>query len=149
MLVLMCAIGAERLAFPVERVVEVVPRIELQLPADQSTHLAGRFVYRGRPTPVLNFNQSWSNLPQRLSHRLVLLDVAIGDRQEVVGVPVEQATTQQLSDVEVAQARSDSSLRTRWGSILLDERGMFQLVDLELFLPNTVLADLFPALFSH
>ncbi len=143
MLVLMCEIGRERLAIPVTQVVEVVPRVELQVPSNRPQWLAGHFVYRGRPTPVLDWTDD-GLAPHRLSQRIVLLNVSVNGRNEVAGLVVQEATTQQLNDADVEKARQDAGLQARWGTILLDERGMFQCVDCQSFIPADMLAELFP-----
>lgn len=143
MLVLMCLIGAERLAIPVTQVVEVVPRVELHVPAEASRWVAGYFVYRGRPTPVLNWTANSIEQAHRLSQRIVMLSVSANGRDEVVGFIVDEATTQSLDDAEVQKAVRDASVKSRWGSILLDERGMFQFVDWQKLVTEEMLQEVF------
>jgi chemotaxis signal transduction protein len=144
MLVLMCSVGPDRLALSVSNVIEVIPRVALQRPSDAPGRLAGHFVYRGVPIPVVSLQPQSTQSGNRLSNRIIVVEVPVDSRREAVGLLVEGATTQQLADSDVATAMREGRLRSQWGTILLDAAGMFHLVDLETILPPELLATLFP-----
>lgn len=145
MLVLMCSVGSDRLAIPVESVTEVIPRVALRVPTDCPGWLAGHFVYRGRPVPVVTLSSAANPNDNRLSHRIILISVPVHSHAEVVGLVVEGATTQPLPYADAASAERDGNMKSRWGTILLDAAGMFHLVRLNDILRPEMLAALFPS----
>lgn len=144
MLVLMCSVGSDRLAIPVQSVVEVIPRVELSSFTDCADWLAGHFIYRGRPIPVVTLVPEAKRSPNRLSNRILILAMPVNSSRELIGLMVDGATPQQLPSTELAAGQRERSLKSRWGTVQLDPEGMFHLVDLKTILRPEMLATLFP-----
>ncbi|MBI5758058.1 MAG: chemotaxis protein CheW [Planctomycetales bacterium] len=144
MLVLMCSVGTDRLAIPVQSVTEVIPRVELHAPLNSPDWLAGHFVYRGHPAPVVVLTTAMNQATNRLSDRIILTSFSINSHTEIVGLMVNGATTQELPYADADAAGRDGSMKSQWGTILLDASGMFHLVDLTTILRPEMLDILFP-----
>jgi chemotaxis signal transduction protein len=144
MLVLMCSVGTDRLAIPVQSVTEVIPRVELRAPMNSPNWLAGHFVYRGRPAPVVILTTAMNQATNRLSDRIILTSVSVNSHAEIVGLMVNDTTTQELPYTDAAVAERGGTMKSRWGTILLDASGMFHLVDLTTILRPEMLDILFP-----
>ncbi len=94
MLLLTFRAGSNRYAVAVSRVVEVLPKLELQPIPHAPALLAGVFNYRGKVVPVIDLGLLLSTVPCRnlLSTRMILVNDTPGnhDRQNM--------TSAQLSD---------------------------------------------------
>ncbi len=75
MSVLTFQVGGERCGVDVRRVAEVLPRVCLQAAAGAPPHVAGLFVHRGRPVPVLDLHRLFGagECPPHLSSRIILV----------------------------------------------------------------------------
>lgn len=144
MLVLMCSVGTDRLAIPVQNVTEVIPRVRLLAPMNSPDWLAGHIVYRGRPAPVVFMTNAMNPVTNRLSDRIILTSVSVNSQSEIVGLMVDSTTTQELPYADCAAAERQGAMKSKWGTILLDASGMFHLVDLTTILRREMLDILFP-----
>jgi chemotaxis-related protein WspB len=146
MLALTFQIGSERLALDIRRVREVVPRVHLQRVAGNPDWLAGLFVHRGRVVPVIDLHRllQAGECPQHLSTRIIL--VPLGEDGPLVGLLAAQvADIREVPTGRCAPAGANATgLATPGarlpdlGPILVDEAGMFHLVDLDRLLPAPV-----------
>jgi chemotaxis-related protein WspB len=68
-------VGAERCGVDVRHVAEVLPRVRLRPSAGAPPQVAGLFVHRGRPVPVIDLHRLFGagECPPHLSSRIVLL----------------------------------------------------------------------------
>jgi chemotaxis-related protein WspB len=146
MLVLMCHAGGRRYAIESRDVVEVVSYVKLEHIPESPSWIAGVFAYRGRPTPVVDlpFLVLGSPCPVRWSTRVVITRLDAHGRQRAVGLLVEQVTTAELKDAHKTEDSPEPPEASTFGSLLLDDEGMFQLLQLPRLLPSDRRRDLFP-----
>ena len=137
MLVLMFEAGGGRYALPTRDVAEVVPWVDVQPVAHAPEWVAGFFSYRGAITPVLDLGRMAGGAPCRCRYDSRLVLVAVGKR--LIALRAEGPTTAQLADDAPREEAGG------WGPLLLDERGVFRLIQRERLLPSESLAVLFPA----
>jgi chemotaxis-related protein WspB len=132
MLVLMCHAGENRYAFDSAHVVEVVPSVNSNPVAGSPEWLAGVFAHRGLATPLVDFTRLITGhpCPCRWNSRIILARFDIEDMPEQIGLLTERVTTAEINDQQRASTTGPSSGMEALGPILLDDRGMFQLVDL-------------------
>jgi chemotaxis-related protein WspB len=132
MLVLMCHAGDNRYAVDSASVVEVVPCVNVNTIAGAPEWLAGVFAHRGVATPLLDLTRLLTGqpCPLRWNSRIMLTRIEMEDVPEQLGLLAERVTTAEI-DTQATAAReaNRSSAMESLGPILLDERGMFQLVD--------------------
>ena len=130
MLLVRFMVGSQPYAIPSRSVVEVIPRLSLRSVPSAPRAIAGLFVYRGRVTPVLDL--TWlldgKRCPDRLSSRIVVLDLDLGKGRRLVGLLAEGVT-----DVIVAEGEVQPGLTLRdapyLGGMVGHEGDMVQLVE--------------------
>jgi len=132
MLVLMCHAGKNRYAVDCASVIEVVPYVDFDTLDDSPKWLAGVFAHRGVATPLVDFTLllAGSPCPRRWSSRIILVHCDIEDLPGQLGLLAERVTTAEIDDQARATTAEEKSVMEAVGPILLDDRGMFQLVDL-------------------
>jgi chemotaxis-related protein WspB len=160
MLVLTFHIGPHRLALDIRRVREVVPRVQLQRLAGSPDYLAGLFVYRGRPVPVLDLHRllDAGECPPHLSSRIVLVPLPRETGEETLlgllaaGVADirDVGTVGQDSNPAISQRRDQSPaprVQVDLGLTLVEGSDIVHLIDLDRLLPAPVqdLLDALPA----
>lgn len=145
MLVLMCQAGNQRFAIAPHDVAEVTPRVQLRLLAGSPDWVAGVCVYRGQVTPIVDLSSliTGSRCPLRWSNRILLVPVAAGETTRLCGLLVESVTTAQLPNVAVPGEGRTSPWISPWGPVLLDEQGLFELLEVPRLLPPERCARLF------
>lgn len=133
MLVLMCQAGENRYAIDAEAVVEVLPYVNFDERAGAPPWLAGAFAHRGTATPLLDFTQLLTGrpCPRRWNSRILLVRCDAKDMPDKIGLLAERVTTAEIDD---PMPHAPSSDMEALGPILLDDQGMFQLVDVSRFL---------------
>jgi len=146
MLVLMCYVGGCRYAIDSQDVVEVVSYVRLQPIHQAPAWLAGIFAYRGTPTPVVDLSHFvlGGRCPVRWSTRIVVAKLEVGGVERSAGLLVERATTVELEQMVEQDDARDLSDSLTFGPLLLDNEGMFQLVELPRLLPIDRQQALFP-----
>ncbi len=132
MLVLMCHAGENRYAVDSAHVVEVVSFVNFDPVADSPEWLAGVFAHRGVATPLVDFTLLLTGgpCPRRWNTRIILARFDAEDMPEQLGLLAERVTTAEIDSQARATPTDPSSAMEALGPILLDDRGMFQLVDL-------------------
>jgi chemotaxis-related protein WspB len=132
MLVLMCHAGASRYAVDSASVIEVVPCVQFDSVADSPEWLAGVFAHRGAATPLVDFTLLLTGqpCPRRWNSRIILARFEAEDMPSRIGLLAERVTTAEIDEQAKAAPTDPSSAVESLGPILLDDRGMFQLVDL-------------------
>lgn len=142
MLVLTFQIGDNRLALDIRRVREVVPRVHLDRPAMAPDWLAGLFVYRGQPVPVLDLHRllGAGECPPHLSSRIILVPLARDEGGErLIGLLAAQ-----VADIREINANApsipslDSSGQAGLGQTLVEGDIILHLLDLDRLLPDPV-----------
>ncbi len=148
MLVLMCHAGENRYAVDSASVIEVVPCVDFDSVADSPNWLAGVFAHRGVATPLVDFTLLLTGCPcpRRWNSRIILVRFEADDMPSQLGLLSERVTTAEIDDQAKATTTDASSAMDALGPILLDDRGMFQLVDLSRLLSDDRRSALQPAI---
>ena len=117
-------IGDDGFALAVDRIVEIVPLVELKKERDAPEAIAGAFNYRGHIIPVADLCMIELGRParRRLSTRIVVVRLA-EDEKVMVGLIVENATE------TLRREPAD------FAPFALGPRGLVQHIELERLLP--------------
>src|SRR5262245_31084152 len=147
MLVLTCQVEGQRYAVDPRGVVEVTPRVGLRPVAGAPDWVAGLCVYRGRITPVIDlaYLTTGRPCPVRWSNRILFLSVPNAEPSRLCGVLVGSVTTGHVPDQEGGALTSTAAQVSPWGPVLLDEQGMYQVLDVRRLLSPERSAQLFLA----
>ena len=148
MLVLMCHADTNRYAIDSASVIEVVPCVDFDAVADTPEWLAGVFAHRGVATPLVDFTLLLTGrpCPRRWNSRVILVRMEADDMPSQLGLLAERVTTAEIDDHAKAATTEASSAMEALGPILLDDRGMFQLVDLSRLLSDDRRSAMQPAI---
>ena len=155
MLFLLFHLGNSRYALPANRVVEVVPLLELRPLPQAPNGVAGIFNYRGRPVPAVDLCALTLGQParERFSTRIIIINYP-DDRgtNHLLGLIAEHATEMLRKDVNEFL---DSGVRLNeapyLGPILMDNKSPVQWIYEQRLLPEPVRNLLFsaPAVLCH
>jgi chemotaxis-related protein WspB len=139
-LLLLFTAGGLLYALDTRHVIEVIPRVALRPMRNQPAHAPGMFNYRGAVAPVVDLCQLIEGSPssETLSSRVIMVhhpsepDVPVG----CLGLLAEGVTDTLSLPLDAFQVSglADAS-RPYLAGMTLDERGMVQLLRLELLLP--------------
>ena len=136
MLFLLFQIGEEGYALPAERIVEILPLIEVRRTRDAPPEVAGSFLYRGTFVPAIDLDQLELGRPApvRMGTRIVVVEVPAGCEggREQIGLIVAGAT-------ETLRCEPDAFTPFAAGP-----RGLVQRLELDSLLPGG-LRELFAA----
>ena len=146
MLLVMCHADANRYAIDSRHVSEVLPRLNLHRLTGSPPWLAGLLVHRGAATPVMDLTQLTEGrpCPNRLSSRIIVLRTTLGGLPRRLGVLAERVGLREVGDAH-AEAGDEAAGETCLGKVLLDEQGVFQLIDIERLVSQDRQAFLFSA----
>jgi chemotaxis-related protein WspB len=135
MLVLTFEAAGQRLALDTRRVVEVLPWVQVQPVARAPAWVAGFFSYRGTVAAVLDIGQLAGGEPCacRYNSRLIVVSIPGAGGSRRVGLLAERVGTAQVS--APAERGPGDAEAAAWGTLLLDERGVFQLLDVARLIP--------------
>ncbi|MFQ3648953.1 MAG: chemotaxis protein CheW [Gemmataceae bacterium] len=133
MLALTFQIGAHRLALDIRRIREVVPRVELRPQAGGPPWLAGIFIYRGSPVPVIDLHRllQAGECPAHLSSRIILVPVEGG----LLGLLAAQVA--ELREVVPPGSDLPTLGGPELGPLVVDNGTLLHLLDLERLLPES------------
>ncbi len=128
MLLIMCHAGANRYAIASRHVSEVLPRVNLHRLTGSPPWLAGLLIYRGAATPVVDLIQLTEGrpCPNRLSSRIAVVQTEAEGLPRRLGVLAEHVGLREVAGVPADETAGEGNL----GRILLDEQGVFQLIDI-------------------
>ena len=145
MLLIMCNAGGNRYAIDARHVSEVVPQASLHRMVGSPPWLAGMLIHRGTATPVMDLAQlaGGAPCPNRLSSRIVVLQSELAGTSRRFGVLAEQVALREMGDV-AGLPESETAGPAAFGSLALDDQGVFQLVDIRLLASEERQAILFP-----
>ena len=131
MLVLMCHAGENRYAIDSAHVVEVVPYVHCDSIANAPNWLAGMFAYRGRATALVDLTllTTGEPCPRRWNSRIVIVRCEAEDRHRLFGLLAERVAAAVIDEPATDRPALDSGGLAAGGPVLLDEQGMFRLLD--------------------
>lgn len=147
MLFLLFQLGHDRYALDTDRIVEVVPFLALKRIPQAPRGVAGLFVYRGRPVPALDLCALTFDQPARqfLSTRIIIVNAGESPQKEqLLGLIAERATeTLRREPGDFVDAGMKPASTPFLGPVLLDERGVIQLIHAHKLLTDCVREQLF------
>jgi len=131
MLVLMCEAGGRRYAIDTCHVVEVVSYVRSEQLAEAPKWSAGMIAYRGRAIPLVDLTllTSGDRCPRRWNSRIIISRFDAEDQHQLFGLVAERVTAAVIDDQDPDRPTSDFPALSASGPVLLDEHGMFRLVD--------------------
>ncbi len=142
MLFLLFQLGNDRYALEASRVVEIVPLLALKTIPQAPKGVAGMLVYRGRAIPALDLCDLAFGRParERMSTRIIIVNYrdAPGHYQWL-GLIAERATEMMQRDVQdFVEAGVKPSAAPFLGPVLIDKRGVIQLLHAQKLLAENV-----------
>ena len=130
MLFLLFQIGNDRYALEAQRVVEVVPLLELTRLPQAPKGVAGIFNYRGRPVPAIDLCELALSVPatERLSTRIIIVQHPdASGRHRLLGIIAENATqVARFEHSEFAETGVKIAAAPYLGPVLMDSQGPVQ-----------------------
>lgn len=134
MLFLVFQLGAHRYAIDASQIAEVLPLVTITAIARAPEEVAGIFVYRGAPVPVIDLSQLFEGRPaeRRLSTRVIVVHYPNGNGDtRLLGLIAEKATgtiRREALDFVDSGVLNDRAPYLR--SVATDPRGLVQRVDI-------------------
>ncbi|MHB8900002.1 MAG: chemotaxis protein CheW [Thermoguttaceae bacterium] len=145
MLLIMWNAGGNRYAIDSRHVSEVLPRVNLQPLAGSPSWLAGMLIFRGQAAPVMDLARltGGAPCPNRFSTRILVLQLEQDATVRQFGVLAEEVNLREVrgDDRPLGEAAAGPA---NFGSLALDEQGVYQLVDVRLLASGDRQAILFP-----
>ena len=141
MLLLMFRVAGDLYAVAAERVVEVVPRIELRPIPHAPESLAGLFNYRGKAIPVIDLGLLLSTAAciDRLDTRVILVEEPGEARGRLVGVVAENVSdVATVRDDDVVLPAMNMAEAPYLGPVVRTDRGLIQVISVEKVLPEAL-----------
>lgn len=146
MLFLLFQLGIDRYALDAGRIVEVVPFLALKRVPQAPRGVAGLFVYRGRAVPALDLCALTFDRPARqlLSTRIIIVNAGESPKEEhLLGLIAERATdTLRREAGDFVEAGMELAGPPFLGPVLMDERGVIQLIHAHKLLTDRARAQL-------
>jgi chemotaxis-related protein WspB len=134
MLFLVFQQGAHRYAIDSSQIAEVLPLVTITSIARAPEEVAGIFVYRGAPVPVIDLSQLFEGRPaeRRLSTRVVIVHYPNGTGDtRLLGLIAEKATgTIRREPGDFVDSGVLNDRAPYLGSVATDTRGLVQRVDI-------------------
>lgn len=133
MLLVLFRLGNDCYAIDAREVIEVLPLVNLKKIPQAPVGVAGAFVYRSKPVPVIDLSALALCQPSRahLSTRIILVNHAdaAGERH-ILGLMAEQATeTIKRAREDFVEAGVSADEAPYLGPVVNDPRGLIQLVE--------------------
>jgi chemotaxis-related protein WspB len=130
MLFLIFKLGNDRYALEANRVVEVLPLVEIKKLPQAPKGVAGIFNLRGRPVPVVDLSELTFGVPsrERLTTRIVVVQHAdAAGRNQLLGLIAEYVTqTVRRDPEEFVHSGVTFADAPYLGPVLMDEQGAIQ-----------------------
>ncbi len=147
MLFLLFQLGRDHYALNVAQVAEVLPLVQMKEIPHAPLGVAGVFIYRGAPVPVLDLSALALGRPahMRLSTRLLLVHYpdATGTRR-LLGLIAEKATeTLHRDPADFVASGVNNDGAPYLGPVASDARGVIQWIEVDKLLPAAVREMLF------
>ena len=141
MLFLLFQLGNDRYALEANRVVEVVPLLSLKTIPQAPKGVAGILVYRGRAIPALDLCDLTFGRParERMSTRIIIVSYSEAPgHNQLLGLIAERATEMMQRDVQDFVEAGVKPTAPFLGPVLIDERGVIQLLYAQKLLAENV-----------
>ena len=142
MLFVLFQLGNDRYALEASRVVELVPLLALKKFPHAAKGVAGMFVYRGQPVPAVDLCELMFGRParDRLSTRIIVVNYGdTGGRHQLLGLIAERATATMRCDPKAFKESGVNLAATPYlGPVLMDEKGVIQLLHTQKLLAEKV-----------
>lgn len=131
MLALMCQVGGQRCALDTGSVVEVIPRVRLDLIPGAGTVFGGIARHRGESIPVIDLGQLFSGKPcsDQWSSRIVVVQISESEKFRRFGLMAEQI--EPVTFASGPKAAREAAGLGNWGQICEDSVSVFQMLDLD------------------
>ena len=139
MLFITFRLGGERYALEAERIVEVLPLVDLQTVLRPPPGIAGTLNYHGEFVPVLDLSQMILGrpAPQRLSTRLIVARVNGDQGFRLLGIIAENVTETMRCDAnDFVSPGIVSGEAPFLGTVHVGKRGLVQRVDVDRLLTS-------------
>ena len=150
MLYVVFRLGDERYALDVRHVAEVLPLLDVRPVPGAPREIAGVFLYRGAPVPVIDMAEVIAGRPseRRSSTRLVIIDApeALAPGRQVALMAERATETVSRNPAEFAPPVVSSAAKPALGKVAIDALGMLQQIDPEILITHTVREGLFQEL---
>ena len=133
MLFVVFQLGAHRYAIDASQVAEVLPLVAVNAIARAPEEVAGIFLYRGAPVPVVDLSQllEGRRAERRLSTRIIVVHCPIGGDTRLLGLIAEKATETIRRDAhEFVDSGVVNDQAPYLGAVAPDSRGMVQRIDI-------------------
>ena len=142
MLFVLFQLGPDRYALEARHAIEVMPFVALKKIPGAPHGVAGLFNYRGRPVPAVDLCELTLGQParERLSTRIIVVKYPDATGMEQwAGLIAEQATGMMRRDPDQFVDSGIHAVKSPYlGPVLLDERGVVQLLQPEHLLAHHV-----------
>jgi chemotaxis-related protein WspB len=142
MLFVLFHLGKERYVLEANRVVEIVPLLELKQFPQSPPGVAGVFIYRGRPVPALDLCRLTLGRPaaEHLSTRIIIVNYGNApDEEQLVGLIAERATeTIRREPKDFSEPGVKLSSAPFLGPVLTDAKGVIQLISTQKLLQENL-----------
>ncbi len=142
MVFLLFHLGQDRYVLDATRVVEVLPLVNLQKIAGAPRGVAGIFNYRGQPVPAIDLSELTLGRPanERLNTRLIVVHYPDeSGRDHLLGLIAERvAQTIRREKKDLVESGLKLGAAPHLGPVLLDDRGVIQLIREQHLLPGHV-----------
>jgi chemotaxis-related protein WspB len=142
MLFLLFQIGSDRYALEARHAVEVVPYLALKKIPQAPRGVAGIFNYRGRPVPAVDLCELTFGSPARelLSTRIIVVSFAnMRGQNQWLGLIAEHATgIMRREEQEFVSTGVKVGGAPYLGPVVMDEKGVIQLLHAEHLLSDTL-----------
>ncbi|AGA28993.1 chemotaxis protein CheW [Singulisphaera acidiphila] len=146
MLLLTFRVAHDLYAVAAERVVEVVPRIELRPIPHAPESLAGLFNYRGKAVPVIDLGVLLGSTPclERLHTRVILVDEPGGRGERLIGLVAENVSDViMVKQEQVVLAAMNMEQAPYLGTVVRTEMGLVQVISVDKVLPKSLREGIF------
>ena len=146
MLLLTFRISNDLYAVAAERVVEVVPRIELRSIPHAPEALAGLFNYRGKAVPVIDLGILLGSTAclERLHTRLILVDEPGGHGERLIGLVAENVSdVMVVKEDQVVLAAMNLEQAPYLGTVVRTDMGLVQVISVDKVLPKSLREGIF------
>lgn len=131
MLLIMCHAGQQRFAVASCDVREVLPRVALHRAPQSPDWFAGLLRHRGEAVPIVDLARlaAGGDCPHRLSSRIVIVEITAGGAPRRFGLLAERVELHERQDVQAAQAAEQPAGTTPWQEAVIDDAGVYYLLD--------------------
>ena len=135
MLYLTFQVGDAGYALVADRIVEILPLLDIKKIRGAGHEVAGLVRYRGGFVPVVDLAalETDQGATVRMGTRIILIEVGVEERRELVGLIAESATETMRCEIE------------DFAPFATGPRGLVQRLDPDRLLPPHLIAELFPA----